>query len=142
MDLTVEQARQRATIARVAHLATVDLSGAPHLIPVTFAVEDNTVFMAVDHKPKRTRELKRLKNIRADPRVCFLVDQYDDQDWSRLWWVRADGTASIITGDEISATNALALLVAKYRQYLDDPPVGPYIGVAVRRWRGWQFAES
>ncbi len=142
MDLTVEQARRRATGGRVARLATVDPRGAPHIVPVTFAVEDDTVFMAVDQKPKSTRELTRLRNIRSDPRVSVLVDQYDDEDWARLWWVRADGVASIMAGDETAAANALALLVAKYRQYLDDPPTGPFIGVAVQRWRGWQFAEA
>jgi PPOX class probable F420-dependent enzyme len=141
VDIAADQARRRATDARVAHLATVSASGEPHAVPVTFAVDGDTIVVGVDQKPKTSRNLKRLQNIRDNPAVSVLVDHYDDEDWSALWWVRADGTASIVDSGEPASVTARGLLVAKYRQYVDDPPVGPFIVVAVQRWRGWQYAE-
>src|SRR2546423_7646238 len=76
--------------ARVARLATVRPDGAPHLVPVTFAVRGDTVWTAVDAKPKRTRALARLRHVRAEPRVALLVDRYAE-DWRELWWGRAGG---------------------------------------------------
>ena len=88
--VTPAEARGRFAAARVARLATADATGQPHLVPVTFAVAGDMVYTAVDAKPKRTTALRRLANVAANPRVSLLVDHYDD-DWSRLWWVRADG---------------------------------------------------
>src|SRR5690349_16209891 len=92
MDATA--ARQRLSEARVARLATVDTTGRPHLVPVVFALDGDTIYFAVDSKPKRTRNLQRLRNIAANPAVCLLADQYQE-DWTRLWWVRVDGAARI-----------------------------------------------
>ncbi len=75
--------------ARVARLATADAAGRPHLVPIVFAVAGDTIYSAVDAKPKGTRELRRLANARENPAVAVLADQYDE-DWTRLWWVRAD----------------------------------------------------
>src|SRR4051794_4921374 len=83
--------RERFAAARVARLAT---SG-PHIVPICFALDGDTIWSAVDAKPKRTRALRRLENIARDPRVSVLTDHYDDSDWSRLWWARADGTATV-----------------------------------------------
>jgi PPOX class probable F420-dependent enzyme len=123
------EARRRFAAARVARLATAG----PHIVPVTFAVEGDCVFTAVDHKPKRTTALKRLANIARDPRVSLLVDEYSD-DWSALWWARADGVASV----HDSHQRAVELLVERYEQYRDRPPEGPVIAVAVSRWSGWE----
>ena len=90
----------RFSDARVARLATVDATGQPHIVPVTFAHNDNTIVIAVDHKPKSTRNLKRLRNIEANPKVTLLVDHYDE-DWSQLWWVRADGTAEVVSLSDV-----------------------------------------
>jgi PPOX class probable F420-dependent enzyme len=126
------EARRRFAAARVAHLATAGLTGQPHIVPVTFAVEGDFVYTAVDHKPKRTTALKRLANIRQNPRVALLVDEYSD-DWTRLWWARADGAASVRERDD----RAVELLVARYEQYGAQPPEGPVVVVAVDRWSGW-----
>ena len=130
----MDAARARALFAaaRVARLATADEHGVPHLVPVTFAVDGDTVVTAIDSKPKRTRALKRLANIVANPRVALLADDYDD-DWSRLWWARADGSAVVRERDQ----HAVALLSERYAQYRDEPPDGPVIAVAVERWSGW-----
>ncbi len=131
--------RARFSGARVARLATVDAGARPHLVPVCFAVERDTVFTAVDAKPKTTNALRRLDNIAAHPAVSLLADEYFD-DWTKLWWVRADGDARVVhSGSEHD--DAIARLVAKYPQYRHRPPQGAVIVVDVRAWRGWAWAE-
>jgi PPOX class probable F420-dependent enzyme len=128
-----DDARRLFAEARVARLATVTEAGRPHVVPVTFAVHGGHIYIAVDAKPKTTRNLRRLRNIRGDPRVAVLADHYDE-DWASLWWVRADGLA-VIEEDQIEAP--VALLAARYRQYRDNPPRGPVIDITVERWSGW-----
>ncbi|HET6503000.1 MAG TPA: TIGR03668 family PPOX class F420-dependent oxidoreductase [Amycolatopsis sp.] len=135
MRLSSETAKERFTAARVARLATVDAQGVPHLVPVTFAVHDDEIVFAVDHKPKTTRNLRRLRNIAANPAVGFLADGYDE-DWTRLWWVRADGFATVVT-DSADRAAPVNWLCAKYRQYADRPPEGPVVRTTVTAWRGW-----
>ena len=118
--------------APVARLATVDGTGAPHLVPIVFAVVGDVIYSAVDAKPKRSRRLRRLANIAGEPRVSVLADHYDD-DWSRLWWVRADGVAHV----HASSAAGLAALIARYPQYRAAPPAGPFLEIAVRRWSTW-----
>ncbi|MGH3932084.1 MAG: TIGR03668 family PPOX class F420-dependent oxidoreductase [Pseudonocardiaceae bacterium] len=140
MNLAEDEARRRFGAARVARLATADVAGQPHLVPVTFAVKGDIVVVAVDHKPKTTANLKRLRNIKSNPHVSLLVDEFDDEDWSKLWWVRADGTASIIETYH-DRDEQLAWLVAKYDQYKATPPSGPMIWTDIRTWRGWAFTD-
>lgn len=137
--MTSGQAREHFARARIARLATIDAAGRPHLVPVVFALTGDTAAFAVDHKPKRSARLKRLANIRAHPEVCLLVDGYDE-DWDRLWWARADATATVLPPAEGSAASAryVSLLTRKYRQqYADRPPEGPVVEIAVTRWSGW-----
>jgi PPOX class probable F420-dependent enzyme len=126
--------------ARVAHLATTDVGGGPHLVPFCFALEGEVLYSAVDQKPKRSRRLKRLENIRRHPEVTVLVDHYEE-DWSRLWWVRLRGDARVVE-EGAEREHALALLVDKYDQYRADPPTGPAIVIEVRDWRGWSAAPD
>ncbi|EIE99094.1 TIGR03668 family PPOX class F420-dependent oxidoreductase [Saccharomonospora glauca] len=132
MRMDAATARRLFTAARVARLATADADGVPHLVPVTFACDGDDVVWAVDAKPKTTRALRRLRNIAVNPVVSLLVDHYDEE-WSRLWWVRLDGHATINPTDEA----AVAALAAKYEQYRRTPPAGPVVRVRVRTWRGW-----
>jgi PPOX class probable F420-dependent enzyme len=134
--VTAGEARRRFAGARVARLATVGVDGAPHLVPIVFATDGDTIYSAVDAKPKRTTKLRRLDNIRANPRVAVLADHYE-HDWTALWWVRADGRATVIDADEPEADHAIALLTARYEQYVADPPAGPVVAVNVERWTGW-----
>ncbi|EHR51161.1 PPOX class probable F420-dependent enzyme [Saccharomonospora marina XMU15] len=137
MRLQTGQARRRFTAQPVARLATVDARGIPHLVPVTFAVAGDTIVFAVDAKPKASTDLRRLRNIAANPNVSFLADHYDD-DWSRLWWVRADGTATILhAADDPEAETDIALLRNKYPHYQHNPPHGPVVRTTVTAWRGW-----
>lgn len=138
--LDEQGARTRVLAARVAGLGLLDESGAPTLVPITFALVvgagPDIVYFAVDHKPKSTRDLARIRRIRHDPRVCLLIDAYDDRDWSQLWWVRGDGSAEVRDGGP-GARAGRAALQAKYPQYSDHPPVGPVVAVTVQRWVGW-----
>ena len=135
--MTAEEARRRFAAARVARLATADANGVPHLVPVVFAVDGDTIFTAVDRKPKRTTALKRLANARVNPRVALLADHYDDQDWNALWWVRADGSARVLEPAEPEARRAVELLAGRYPQHRAQPPDGPVLAVEVLRWSGW-----
>jgi PPOX class probable F420-dependent enzyme len=131
------EARQRFADARVARLATADAAGRPHLVPITFALDGDTAYTAVDDaKPKTTTRLKRLANIEANPQVALLADHYDD-DWTKLWWARADGTARILEEAAPEAERANQRLAARYPQYRDRPPPGPVIAIKVTRWSGW-----
>lgn len=135
--MTADEARRLFAAARVARLATVGGDGRPHLVPIAFAVAGDSVFSAVDAKPKRTTALRRLENIRANPRVALLADHYDDSDWTALWWARADGVARVLEPEDPEAPRAIALLVKRYPQYRATPPRGPVLAVAVERWSGW-----
>ncbi|MDA2803677.1 TIGR03668 family PPOX class F420-dependent oxidoreductase [Nocardiopsis suaedae] len=137
MRWTSERARKAFMESRVARLSTVSADGRPHCVPVTFAVDRDTVVIAVDHKPKSTVNVKRLANIRQNPKVCLLVDVYSD-DWSQLWWARADGTAQVVSEGE-EREHALDLLEARYAQYSGRRPEGPVILIRVARWSGWSF---
>jgi PPOX class probable F420-dependent enzyme len=130
--MTPEEARERFASARVARLATADAGGVPHIVPLVFALDGETIYSAVDAKPKRTTDLKRLRNVTANPRVALLADHYAE-DWDVIWWARADGTGRVLD----SSPAAVALLRERYAQYRDAPPEGPVLAVDVERWSGW-----
>ena len=136
MRLDPAEARALFASAPVARLATVRPDGSPHVVPVCFAFSGETIYTAVDHKPKATPALARLRHIAAEPRVALLADRYED-DWSRLWWVRVDGDASVVESPQ-EREAALAALVAAYPQYAERPPEGPVIAVRPRLYRGWR----
>lgn len=147
--MTDEEARRRVARARVARLATADADGRPHIVPMVFALASgaetgatrsgDTVYSAVDAKPKRSTSLRRLANIAANPRVAVLVDHYDD-DWHTLWWVRADGSGRILDADEPEGRAAITRLVTRYPPYRAQPPSGPVIAIDVARWSHWSAA--
>lgn len=123
--------------ARVAHLATADASGAPHVVPVCFALDDAALYVTVDEKPKRAdRPLKRLRNIAENPRAAALVDRYDE-DWRRLGWVMLRGMAEILH-EGAEHDRAQDLLRARYVQYrgMDLAPL-PVIALRVARVTSW-----
>ncbi|WP_419925966.1 TIGR03668 family PPOX class F420-dependent oxidoreductase [Candidatus Poriferisocius sp.] len=121
--------------ARSGVLSTVTGGGRPHAVPCCFALEGDVAYSAIDAKPKSTLALRRLDNLSANPMACLLVDRYDD-DWSKLWWIRVDGTARVLVqGDE--RDHALDLLAAKYAQYQQTRPPGPVIALDSTAWRAW-----
>jgi PPOX class probable F420-dependent enzyme len=136
--LPTDEARARFAAARVARLATADAQGRPHVVPVTFVVDGDTIFSAVDQKPKSTMALKRLRNVSENPQVSMLADHFSD-DWDTLWWVRADGTATLLADKQRTAA-PLTLLTHRYPQYQQAPPPGPILAVTVQRWSGWSAA--
>jgi PPOX class probable F420-dependent enzyme len=132
--MEIDELRSRFASSPVARLSTVRQDGGPHVVPVVFALVGDTVFSAVDAKPKRSTDLQRLANVRAEPRCALLVDHYED-DWRRLWWVRADGVAEVV--DAPAGHTGIQALVRRFPQYRDEPPSGPLVVVTVHRWTGW-----
>ncbi len=125
---------------RVGRLATADAAARPLVVPVCFAFDGAAVYSAVDDKPKRTRELRRVKNLRENPRASMLVDAWDE-DWTRLAWVMVEGPADVLaTGPEF--TRALELLRAKYTQYraMDLEREGAVVRLAAERILTWRAA--
>lgn len=139
MKLAPNVARERFHSSPVARLATADAQGVPHAVPVTFAALDDVLYFAVDHKPKSTWDLRRLRNIRENPAVAVLVDHYNE-DWSTLWWARADGRGEVLEDGQAERDRAVELLCDKYEQYKQSPPQGPVVAVRVEQWNGWTFA--
>jgi PPOX class probable F420-dependent enzyme len=133
------EAVRRLTEARVGSIATIRPDGSPHVVPLVFAVsragDAPVIYWCVDDKPKRSRELQRLVNIRAQPAVEIEVSRYDD-DWAQLWWVRASGIAREVTSVD-EREGALAALAGKYPQYAARAPSGPVVAIRVDRVAGW-----
>jgi PPOX class probable F420-dependent enzyme len=127
------QARERFARAAVARLASVDADGRPHIVPIVFALEKETIYSVVDEKPKRSVLLRRLENLRARPAAAVLADHYED-DWRRLWWARADGSARVLEAEDPEALRAVALLALRYPQ---QRAAGAVLAVDVERWSGW-----
>ena len=132
------ETKRRFAAGRVARMATVRPDGRPHLVPIVFAVEGDAIYSGVDTKPKRSPELTRLANIRSNPNVTLLVDEYDD-DWKTVWWVRAEGAASVVEqGPE--RDRAFELLREKHHQYREGvESLGAAVVVRVSRWSGWAY---
>jgi len=133
--LDAPEIRRRIDGAQVARLATVGRDGRPHIVPITFALDDDTIYFAVDFKPKKTADLQRLRNIEANPSVSVLVDHYED-DWTKLWWVRVDGSARIVI-DGAVFEKGIALLTQRDSPYRSARPAGPVVAIAVERMTGW-----
>jgi PPOX class probable F420-dependent enzyme len=128
-------ARVRLATARVGHLATVTPAHRAHLVPCCFVLNADTVYSAIDAKPKSTLSLRRLRNIETNSAASLLVDHYDE-DWDTLWWVRVDGNGRVV--DESAERDvAIDLLVAKYAQYRALPVPGPVLAIDIDTWRTW-----
>lgn len=128
--------------ARVARLATADHAGRPLVVPVCYAFDGTLVYSAVDAKPKRTRALRRLRNIAENPHVSLCVDEYAE-DWSRLRYVIVEGTADVLESGEEFA-RAVDLLTSKYPQYqaLALPRTsGAMVRITPSRILCWRFSE-
>jgi PPOX class probable F420-dependent enzyme len=136
----VDEAEMRRRVATkfVARMATAGEDGRPHIVPICFTFDDDTLYFAVDFKPKRTINLKRLRNIAANPAVSVLIDHYED-DWDKLWWVRLDGQARLVTAPA-EVERALLLLAQRYEQYLKTRPPGPVVAITIERMAGWSAA--
>jgi PPOX class probable F420-dependent enzyme len=142
-SLTTTDALQRFSAQHVAVLGTADGAGTPHLVPVTFAVIDDCVVFAVDHKPKGGRQLRRLENIEGRAEVSFLVDHYDD-DWEHLWWVRVDARATVVADalQDNRYDRAIDALAARYQQYREVRPHHAVVIAQVRTVTGWAYSVT
>jgi PPOX class probable F420-dependent enzyme len=138
------QARGFLDRQRVAHLATADATGAPHVVPICFALVDETVYVAIDEKPKRgaPTQLRRLRNIAQNPQVAVVADVYDDDNWSRLGFVLMRGRARVLIGGEEHRL-ALQALRARYPQYrsmaLEQRPV---IAIHIEKVTSWGQVQA
>jgi len=138
------QARAFLEQHRVGHLATAGADGAPHVIPVCYALDDAALYFVADEKPKRrpAHRLQRLENLRENPRAALVVDDYDD-DWTRLAWLLVRGPARLVSEREAHA-RAIALLRARYPQYvamaLADPDRNPVVRIEPERVTLWRAA--
>lgn len=135
--MLTEPQRRFLDARRVAHLATADAAGVPHVVPVCYAVAETTLYITVDEKPKRhDRPLKRLRNIMANPAAAVTVDRWDE-DWTRLAWVMLHGHADILAGGA-EHDRAQVLLRARYPQYrtMDLAPL-PVIALRIARATDW-----
>jgi PPOX class probable F420-dependent enzyme len=127
--------------ARVGRLATVDDAGRPSVVPVCHALAGDEIVSVLDEKPKRVadHELRRVRNIEANPAVALVVDQYDE-DWSRLAFVQVHGVARIVQPGEEGHAVAIIALRAKYPQYramaIEQRPVIAIGGLTATSWRG------
>ena len=139
--------RARLAAARSATLATIASDGGARLVPICFVLDpDRTVlYSPIDEKPKDVadpRRLARIRDLRHDPRVTLLVNGWDE-DWSRLWWLRGEGTATLLEPDPgrngpAEHHAAVDALRAKYRQYAThDLPGRPIIRIELGRVTGW-----
>lgn len=133
-----ELLRERVAAARVGRLATAGADGRPHAVPLCFVLLDDSVYSAVDHKPKRGPRLRRLRHIEETGRACLLVDEYAE-DWSALWWIRLDGPARLVR-DAGESGRAFAALIRKYPQYVRQPPTGEVLAIDVDAWTWWSAA--
>jgi PPOX class probable F420-dependent enzyme len=133
--------RDFITRHRVAHLATLDGQGQPHVVPIVYVFDGEHLFTPIDEKPKRVGayQLQRVRNIRANDRVAVIIDDYEE-DWRRLAWVQIRGRALILTQGESYATG-IELLSRKYPQYEDMPLIGrPLIVISPERVVSWRAA--
>ena len=125
--MLTEPQRRFLDVSRVGHLATADANGAPHVIPVCYAIEAASLYITIDQKPKRATQtpLKRIANILVNPAVAVCVDRYDDT-WTRLAWILLRGAAEILA-EGIEHHQAQNLLRQRYPQYqtmaIDKLPV-------------------
>jgi PPOX class probable F420-dependent enzyme len=133
--VTEGEARLRIAAARVGRLASVDRNGRPHVVPICFAITGDRVVSVVDHKTKRTVQLRRLDNVRGNPAVQLVVDHYDD-DWSALWWVRISGRGRVVDGGT-TRERAVDLLAEKYHEYREQRPSGPVLLIDVTGISSW-----
>ena len=141
-----EDTRRFLEAHRIGHLATAGSDGAPHVMPVCYALDDDAVYFVADEKPKRrpARALRRLENLRANPRAALVVDDYDE-DWTRLAWVLVRGPATIID-DAAAHAGALVRLRTRYPQYrsmpLDDPAAHPIVRIVPARVVSWRSTTT
>jgi PPOX class probable F420-dependent enzyme len=127
--------------ARVGRLATADAAGRPLVVPVCFAFDGEALYSAVDDKPKRTRELRRLRNVAENPRASLVVDEWHE-DWSRLRWVIVEGGADVLRRGE-DFTRAIEFLRGKYPQYraMNLEADGAVLRLRAERVLAWRASD-
>ena len=137
MKLQPAEAVRRLLVADVTRPATASAAAVPHIVAVTFAETGGRIYTAIDHKPKSSTRLTRLRNIEQNPSVSLLVDHYSP-DWETLWWARVDGRAHILEPGS-APDEAVRALRAKYPQYREASLDAPMIEIEPTRTTGWSY---
>jgi PPOX class probable F420-dependent enzyme len=123
----------------VARLATHAAGGRPHLVPIVFARDGGALWSPIDGKPKASTRLERVRNVERDPRACVLLDRYAG-DWRLLWWIRVDGFAEVVHGEQIAGR-----MRAKYPQYRQVPLFRgepTWLRIAPERTSSWYAGDA
>jgi PPOX class probable F420-dependent enzyme len=137
VKLQPDEAVRRLLGSDVARLATASAAAVPHIVAVTFARAGGRIYIAIDHKPKSSTRLTRLRNIEQNPSVSLLVDHYSP-DWEALWWARMDGRAHVLESGN-APDEAVGALRTKYPQYREASLDGPAIEIEPTRTTGWSY---
>ena len=127
---------------RVAHLASADGTGAPHVVTICFVLEAGVIYTAIDAKPKRVdaMKLRRVRNIIENPNVALVFDRYSE-DWNRIGYVMVTGQGTLMAEGE-ERLMAETALREKYLQYQEMLPVGcPVIKIEPTRVVSWGNLE-
>ena len=136
--MLTDQARGFLHNHRVARFATAEPNGQPHVVPICYALSNNSVYFTIDKKPKQLTDkpLKRIRNLQKNPHVALVVDRYED-DWTQLGWVMVQGDAALLDDGE-EHTKAQRLLKARYPQ-LHGMQIGdlPVIAVRIKHVVSW-----
>ena len=140
MELPSPQVAAFVQRQRLAHLATANREGRPHVVPVCFVFIDGLFYTPVDEKPKRTDRLRRLRNIEENPSVALVFDHYEE-DWQRLGYVLVRGRATVLHGSD--RPEVLAALRQKYAQYTSMAlEKRPLIAITPERLASWGKLEG
>ena len=130
--------RRFVAMARVARMATVDEAGMPTVLPICFWLDGKRLYQIIDEKPKRVdgADLKRVRNLRANPSMAVVVDRWAE-DWTRLGWVLLRGRGDVLAGgaEHVRAVAALREKYAPYRKMaLEDQLLIRMTVQSVRSW--------
>src|SRR5262249_62282315 len=108
-----ERVREFINAHRVARLATADAVGRPAVIPICYVFDGTSFYSAIDQKPKRVApmELRRIRNIRVNPNVALVIDDYSE-NWSELAYVLVHGVAEILEPNESMSSEQAAAVSA------------------------------
>ena len=109
-------------------LATASKEAEPHVVPVIYALDKDAPVIAVDYGTKK------LKNLKENKKVAFLVDEYDPNRG-----ILISGVAQVFErGAEYR--RLLKILFAKFEYYRNNPwgegesPIVKVVPKKVARW--------
>jgi len=141
MRLTETEALRRLASHDHGTLATVHPDRGVDAVPVVYAVTNGFVGVPIDRvKPKSSFRLQREQNLEADPRAALLIERWDRDDWSKLWWVRAELRHEVSPASDLIASLAAQLSEA-FMHYQDQPFAGMLV-LRIEAVSGWSASRA